>query len=172
MRGRGTGEGGRVMRASIAIAALFAFVFALPVPLPASPFPQDTSAGKTVYVKWCAGCHGDNGAGDGAGARRMIPPPRDFTAGLYQIRSTASGELPTDADLLRAIDAGVADAPLRPRAPRCARLHQDVLVVLRRYDAASHAARLRQRAGRRRRRRGAQGRAAILRFDRLPQMSR
>src|SRR5213596_603126 len=68
---------------------------------------QDTTAGKTVYVKWCAGCHGDNGAGDGAGARRMIPPPRDFTAGLYQIRSTASGELPTDADLLRAIDEGL-----------------------------------------------------------------
>ena len=26
---------------------------------------QDTTAGKQVYVKWCAGCHGDKGAGDG-----------------------------------------------------------------------------------------------------------
>src|SRR2546427_4991588 len=26
---------------------------------------QDTTAGKRVYVKWCAGCHGDAGAGDG-----------------------------------------------------------------------------------------------------------
>ena len=68
---------------------------------------QDTSAGRHVYGKWCAGCHGDNGAGDGAGARHMIPPPRDFTVGLYQIRSTASGELPTDADLLRSIDEGL-----------------------------------------------------------------
>src|SRR6266498_2648113 len=136
MRGRGTGEGGRVMRASIAIAALFAFVFALPVPLPASPFPQDTSAGKTVYVKWCAGCHGDNGAGDGAGARRMIPPPRDFTAGLYQIRSTASGELPTDADLLRAIDAGLPGTAMPGWQTRLSdRERRDVLAYIKTFSS-------------------------------------
>ena len=66
---------------------------------------QDTTAGKVVYQKWCAGCHGDDGKGDGEGARHMIPPPRDFTGNaLYQIRSTPSGQLPTDADLLRSID--------------------------------------------------------------------
>src|SRR5258705_241610 len=37
----------------------------------------------------------------------MLPHPRDFTGAIYQIRSTASGELPTDADLLRAIDQGL-----------------------------------------------------------------
>jgi len=69
---------------------------------------QDTTAGKQVYVKWCAGCHGDNGAGDGEAAKRMIPPPRDFTGNaLYQIRSTPSGQLPVDADLLRSIDEGL-----------------------------------------------------------------
>src|SRR2546425_11509271 len=68
---------------------------------------QDTTAGKAVYVKWCAGCHGDGGAGDGAGAAYMLPRPRNFTVGLYKIRTTASGELPTDADLLRAIDEGL-----------------------------------------------------------------
>jgi len=124
------------MRASIAIAALFAFVFALPVPLPASPFPQDTSAGKTVYVKWCAGCHGDNGAGDGAGARRMIPPPRDFTAGLYQIRSTASGELPTDADLLRAIDAGLPGTAMPGWQTRLSdRERRDVLAYIKTFSS-------------------------------------
>ena len=68
---------------------------------------QDTTAGKTVYQKWCAGCHGDDGAGAGEGARFMIPPPRDFTGAIYQIRSTASGNLPTDADLMRVIDDGL-----------------------------------------------------------------
>ena len=136
MRGRGTGEGGRVMRATIAIAALFVFVFALPVPLPASPFPQDTSAGKEVYGKWCAGCHGDNGAGDGAGARRMIPPPRDFTAGLYQIRSTASGELPTDADLLRAIDDGLAGTAMPGWQTRLSdRERRDVLAYIKTFSS-------------------------------------
>src|SRR6266550_4730243 len=73
---------------------------------------QDTTAGKQVYVKWCAGCHGDGGAGDGAGAAYMLPRPRNFTVGLYKIRTTASGQLPTDADLLRAIDEGVAGSAM------------------------------------------------------------
>src|SRR5882724_2577182 len=77
-------------------------------PIPHSPVPpQDTTAGKSVYVKWCAGCHGDGGAGDGAAAAHMLPRPRNFTSGLYKIRTTASGQLPTDADLLRAIDEGL-----------------------------------------------------------------
>ncbi len=63
--------------------------------------------GKPVYDKWCAGCHGVDGQGDGPAAGYMLPRPRDFTLGQYQIRSTASGELPTDADLLRIIDDGM-----------------------------------------------------------------
>ena len=78
------------------------------LPSPFSLVAQDTTAGKVVYTKWCAGCHGDNGAGDGEAARYMLPHPRDFTGNaLYQIRSTPSGQLPTDADLLRAIDQGL-----------------------------------------------------------------
>ena len=82
---------------------------AFPRPAYSAPraFVQDTSAGKVVYTKWCAGCHGDNGAGDGPGAKHMIPPPRDFTGAIYQIRSTPSGQLPTDADLMRSIDEGL-----------------------------------------------------------------
>lgn len=68
---------------------------------------QDTTAGKAVYEKWCAGCHGDGGAGDGPGAAAMLPRPRDFTLGIYQIRTTATGQLPTDADIQRAIDEGI-----------------------------------------------------------------
>ncbi|HLZ46765.1 MAG TPA: c-type cytochrome [Gemmatimonadales bacterium] len=74
---------------------------------------QDTSAGKQVYTKWCAGCHGDNGSGDGPAARRMLPPPRDFTGNVtYKIRSTPSGQLPTDADLLRSIDEGLSGSAM------------------------------------------------------------
>src|SRR5256885_12841456 len=76
------------------------------LPAPGSLIPQDTTHGKSVYVKWCAGCHGDGGAGDGAAAAYMLPRPRNFTSGLYKIRTTASGQLPTDADLERAIDEG------------------------------------------------------------------
>ena len=37
----------------------------------------------------------------------MSPRPRDFTGAVFKIRSTASGQLPTDADLARAIDQGL-----------------------------------------------------------------
>ena len=65
------------------------------------------ATGKAVYDKWCAGCHGTTGAGDGPAAEYMLPRPRDFTKGIYQIRTTASGELPTDADLLRVVSDGM-----------------------------------------------------------------
>jgi cbb3-type cytochrome c oxidase subunit III len=63
--------------------------------------------GKVVYDKWCAGCHGEKGDGDGDGAREMLPRPRDFTRGVYKIRTTASGEIPTDDDLMHVIAEGM-----------------------------------------------------------------
>jgi mono/diheme cytochrome c family protein len=75
--------------------------------LPLALAAQDTTAGKQVYVKWCAGCHGDAGDGKGIGYTAMLPRPRDFTGAVYKIRSTASGQLPTQADLERAVDEGL-----------------------------------------------------------------
>jgi len=63
--------------------------------------------GQVTYDKWCAGCHGVDGKGAGVGAEIMLPRPRDFSQALYQIRTTASGELPTDADMLHVIDVGM-----------------------------------------------------------------
>ncbi|HWT77850.1 MAG TPA: ethylbenzene dehydrogenase-related protein, partial [Candidatus Methylomirabilis sp.] len=37
----------------------------------------------------------------------LAPRPRDFTRGLYKIRSTASGQRPTDTDLFRVITEGM-----------------------------------------------------------------
>lgn len=71
---------------------------------------QDAAAGhpgKPVYDRWCAGCHGVDGDGNGPAAAWMLPRPRDFTRAAYQIRTTPSGQLPTDADILRVIDEGM-----------------------------------------------------------------
>jgi len=96
---------------------------------------QDTSAGKQVYTKWCAGCHGDNGAGDGPAARHMIPPPRDFTGAVYQIRSTANGQLPTDADLLRSIDEGLPGTAMPGWKNRLSdRQRRDVLAYIKTFS--------------------------------------
>ena len=76
---------------------------AAPAPLAA----QEAAPGKAVYDRWCAGCHGVDGAGAGPGAAAMLPRPRDFKRAQYQIRTTATGELPTDEDILHVIDVGM-----------------------------------------------------------------
>src|SRR5438094_594083 len=97
------------------IDACAALVLIVTLSSPASRLPvQDTTHGKAVYVKWCAGCHGETGAGDGPAAAYMLPRPRNFTGAVYKIRTTASGQLPTDADLLRAIDEGLPGSAMPP----------------------------------------------------------
>lgn len=69
--------------------------------------PGDAASGKAMYEKKCALCHGPDGKGDGPGAATLDPKPRDFTKGLYKIRTTASGQPPTDTDLFRIITEGM-----------------------------------------------------------------
>jgi DMSO reductase family type II enzyme heme b subunit len=87
-------------------------LLALPLALAATTLAAQEQAaaggeGKAVYDKWCAGCHGVDGKGVGPGAARMLPRPRDFTRAQYQIRTTGSGELPTDEDIRHVIDVGM-----------------------------------------------------------------
>ncbi len=68
---------------------------------------QASEKGKAIYEKSCAHCHGTEGLGDGAAAENLLPRPRDFTRGLYKIRSTETGQLPTDEDLFDIITEGM-----------------------------------------------------------------
>lgn len=61
---------------------------------PAKPDPKMIEEGKKIYFRKCVWCHGVDGAGDGPGADRLWPRPRNFNAGTFKIRHTASGELP------------------------------------------------------------------------------
>jgi mono/diheme cytochrome c family protein len=63
--------------------------------------------GKRVYDSRCVECHGVAGRGDGPAAPLLVPRPRDFTVGRYKLRSTESGSVPTDEDLLRTVRQGV-----------------------------------------------------------------
>ncbi len=69
--------------------------------------PEVSERGKEVYEESCAHCHGIEGRGDGSAAENLLPRPRDFTRGLYKIRSTESGQLPTDQDLFDIITKGM-----------------------------------------------------------------
>jgi cytochrome c oxidase cbb3-type subunit 2 len=67
--------------------------------------------GKAYYRRYCIGCHGPNGDGNGENAMWFDPTmgfakPRDFTLATFKCRSTPTGTLPTDQDLYDAVSRG------------------------------------------------------------------
>src|SRR5260370_11999951 len=78
----------------------------------------------------------------------MLPPPRNFTGAIYKIRTTASGQLPTDADLLRAIDEGLPGSAMPAWKGRLTDAERhDVVAYLKMFsaffaDTSQHVVRL------------------------------
>jgi cytochrome c oxidase cbb3-type subunit 2 len=64
-------------------------------------------AGAADYRRYCVGCHGVLGDGNGEVAQWLDPKPRDFTLGIFKCRSTPTGTLPTDEDLFNTIARGL-----------------------------------------------------------------
>ncbi len=102
-----TGRRGSAAQRSRVMTLVGALIIVTAGPPARRPVEAQEPPGKVIYDRWCAGCHGEDGAGRGEAAAFMLPPPRDFTRGAYQIRTTASGELPTDADIRRVVDEGM-----------------------------------------------------------------
>lgn len=92
-----------IERRALGALALFAAFAA-----PALAQGGDSAKGATLYVKHCAACHGEKGDGQGPGAARLVPPPRDFTAGLYKFKSSDPAEVAArDEDVVRMIRDGM-----------------------------------------------------------------
>ncbi len=102
MNARSSLVSGHGARAAAGLTALAAFTC-----MPPTVDAQDAENGGRIYDRWCAECHGAEGQGDGPAAAYMLPRPRDFNQARYQIRTTANGELPTDADLLAILENGM-----------------------------------------------------------------
>jgi len=105
----------RPMRPAGAAVAIFLFsltpVWAQETKQPTVPSTAansaDLRAGQRVYQKWCMNCHGEHGDGAGPAANFLRPRPRDFRPGLFKIRTTPSGQLPSDQDLFNVITKGM-----------------------------------------------------------------
>ena len=72
--------------------------------------------GKTVFSQRCIICHGDKGDGKGlVGIIHMYQKkgsvhdilPRDFTRGVFRFRTTSTGCMPVDDDLLKVLSNGI-----------------------------------------------------------------
>jgi DMSO reductase family type II enzyme heme b subunit len=96
-----------VARAHVNVVATLTILGLISVLDPGFAFAQgDVNAGKAVYEKKCALCHGEKGDGNGPAAELLDPRPRDFTTGIYKIRTVAS-KMPSDQDLLDVVTRGM-----------------------------------------------------------------
>ncbi len=78
-------------------------------------------AGAPLYKRFCIGCHGPLGDGEGENAQWIDPKPRNFTVATFRCRSTPTGTLPTDKDLFDTVGRGLVNSnmphwlPLTPQ---------------------------------------------------------
>jgi len=76
-------------------------------PVPKNGFTAQEQRGHGLYRRYCIGCHGPQGDGNGENAPYIDPKPRDFTLATFKCRSTLTGSLPLDTDLIHTLVRGV-----------------------------------------------------------------
>jgi len=104
---------------------------------PNPPRPIDHSRaerGKAVYQRFCISCHGEQGDGHGYSAQWLDPRPRDFTRAIFKCRSTPSGTLPVDADLLRTLNEGLYHTNMPSWAVLGERQLRDVIETIKTFS--------------------------------------
>lgn len=91
--------------------------------------------GKQVYLRRCAGCHGEKGDGNGPAARFLNPKPRDFTSGTFKFRSTSGGadSLPSDEDLFITVSHGLWGTAMPPWYEISAQERLDVIQYIKTF---------------------------------------
>lgn len=76
-------------------------------------FPPDNflaaqaPAGPDLFKKYCVHCHGETGDGRGDLSPMLLPPPRDFTKGVFKGRSSHPEMPPVSTDLMRSLIHGI-----------------------------------------------------------------
>jgi cytochrome c oxidase cbb3-type subunit 2 len=66
-----------------------------------------TERAKKLFLAECAGCHGEYGRGDGPAAATLAIKPRNFLREKFKVRSTQSGDAPTQKDIYATITRGM-----------------------------------------------------------------
>lgn len=90
--------------------------------------------GKEDYRRWCIGCHGPFGDGNGENAPWIDPKPRDFTAATFKCRSTPTGTLPTDQDLFNAVTRGFNTTNMPQWRPLTPQTRADLVAYIKTFS--------------------------------------
>ena len=97
----------RTFALSFLLACLSTHALRAAIPEEPGSLEPKLQAGRTVYLQHCAACHGTKGDGAGAASVWLFPRPRNFSAGLFKIKSTPGMALPTDEDLFNTVTRGM-----------------------------------------------------------------
>src|SRR5437879_8795789 len=101
-------------------------------------------AGKQLYYRYCWGCHGFQGDGNGenwlpTGSFAYGPylniQPRNFVAGTFKCRSTPTGTLPTDQDLYNTLMRGVTNSNMPSWITLTAQNRADLIAFIKTFSA-------------------------------------
>jgi mono/diheme cytochrome c family protein len=91
-------------------------------------------AAKMNYRRYCLGCHGELGDGEGENAPFIDPKPRNFTLGIFKCRSTPTGTLPTDEDLYNTIGRGLITSNMPQWLPLTAQDRVDLVAYVKHFS--------------------------------------
>jgi mono/diheme cytochrome c family protein len=71
---------------------------------------SDSYNARNDYRRYCVGCHGEGGDGQGENTPWLDPKPRVFALATFKCRSTPTGTLPLDSDLYNSIGRGFTNS--------------------------------------------------------------
>jgi mono/diheme cytochrome c family protein len=94
-----------------------------------------SEAGAPLYYRYCWGCHGARGNGDGENAPYVTPQPRNFVAGTFKCRSTPTGTLPLDTDLYDTLGRGFNFTNMPSWAALTAQNRADLVAFIKTFSA-------------------------------------
>jgi len=95
--------------------------------------------GAKLYRRYCIGCHGPDGDGEGENAKWFDPTigfakPRDFSAAVFKCRSTPTGTLPLDQDLFSAMTRGFVTTNMPQWSPLTDQQRADLVAFIKTFS--------------------------------------
>jgi mono/diheme cytochrome c family protein len=93
------------------------------------------AAAEGTYRRYCVGCHGELGDGEGENAQWIDPKPRNFTLGIFKCRSTTTGTLPLDSDIYATLGRGLNSSNMPSWNPLSAQQRADLVAYVKHFSA-------------------------------------
>jgi mono/diheme cytochrome c family protein len=103
-------------------------------PTPKDGFSASEQRGHGLYLRYCVGCHGVLGDGEGENAPYIDPKPRNFKLGQFKCRSTPTGTLPTHEDLVDTLRRGITNSNMPSWRPLSDENREDLVAYIKTFS--------------------------------------